>query len=90
VPIWFSLGSAHLGAGDPAAALPWLEKVTSSGFERLHWPVPYVRSHYLRARALEGLGRSDEARESCAHFVALWGEGDLDRDAVVEARRKSR
>ncbi len=90
VPIWFSLGSANLAAGDAAAALPWLEKVTSSGFEHLHWPVPYVKSHYLRARALESLGRSDEARASYAHFVALWGEGDLDRDKVVEARRKSR
>jgi DNA-binding winged helix-turn-helix (wHTH) protein/tetratricopeptide (TPR) repeat protein len=90
VPIWFALGSAHLAAGDAAAALPWLEKVSSSGFEHLHWPVPYVRSHYLRARALESQGRTGEARESYARFVALWGEGDLDREAVAEARRKSR
>jgi tetratricopeptide (TPR) repeat protein len=90
VPIWFSLGSAHLAAGDATAALPWLEKVSSSGFEHLHWPVEYARSHWLRARALESLGRSGEARESYARFVALWGEGDLDREAVVEARRKSR
>jgi DNA-binding winged helix-turn-helix (wHTH) protein/tetratricopeptide (TPR) repeat protein len=90
VPIWFSLGSAHLAAGDAAAALPWLEKVIGSGYERLHWPVPYVQSHYLRARALESLARRDEARASYARFVALWGEGDLDRAALAEARRKSR
>jgi DNA-binding winged helix-turn-helix (wHTH) protein/tetratricopeptide (TPR) repeat protein len=90
VPIWFSLGAAHLATGDAAAALPWLEKVTASGFERLHWPVPYAKSHLLRARALDALGRADDARASYAHFLALWGEGDLERAAVAEARARSR
>jgi tetratricopeptide (TPR) repeat protein len=90
VPIWFSLGAAHLAAGDAASALPWLEKVTASGFERMHWPVAYARSHLLRARALEALGRADDARTGYAHFLALWGEGDLDSAAVAEARAKAR
>jgi tetratricopeptide (TPR) repeat protein len=90
VPIWFALGSAHLAAGDRDKAGYWLRKVTESGTEHVHWPVPYVRSLYLLGTVHEARGEADRARECYGRFAALWGQGDLDREWVAVARRKLR
>jgi DNA-binding winged helix-turn-helix (wHTH) protein/tetratricopeptide (TPR) repeat protein len=90
VPIWFALGSAHLAAGDREKASYWLRKVTESGTEHVHWPVPYVRSFYLLGTIYEARGEEDKAYESYRRFVSIWGQADLDREWVADARRKLR
>jgi len=48
-----------------------------------------VRSHYLLAQIHERRGDTDTARELYRRFYALWRDGDIDRDRVEEAKRKS-
>ena len=90
VPIWFDLGSAYLAAGDREKAGYWLRKVTESTTEHVHWPVPYVRSFYLLGTIHEARGEAEKALECYRRFVAFWGQADLDRERVAEARRKLR
>jgi hypothetical protein len=49
--------------------------------------VPSVGAHRL-ARIHEDRGEKEEARRYYKRFVDYWGEGDLDREQVEEARRK--
>jgi hypothetical protein len=37
----------------------------------------------------ERKGERDKAREYCKRFVQYWGEGEMDRDKVAEAKRKA-
>jgi tetratricopeptide (TPR) repeat protein len=84
-PLEFSLASAYLAAGDPHRAERDFKAIVQSGDERLDWPIPYVRSFYFLGRLL----RAREAAESQRYyrsFTAHWGDGDLDRERVAEAR----
>ena len=89
VPLLVDLARAELDAGHPNAALGWLGRLAALGSERLEQPVPWVRSLYLRARALDSLGRHDEARESDQTFLDQWSGGDLHRQWLLEARAAS-
>ncbi len=86
VPVWFSLASAHLAAGEDERAEEWLQKVVSSTTERVFWPIPYVRSFYYLAKIHDKRGDTAKAREYFQRFYDLWKDGDLDRDHVEEAR----
>ena len=88
VPIWFSLASAHLAAGDEEKAAEWLGRITESTTEHIRWPIRYVRSFYLLGKIQEERGEMEEARKYYRRFVEFWGDGDLDRDRVQEARGK--
>jgi serine/threonine protein kinase/tetratricopeptide (TPR) repeat protein len=90
VPIWYSLAQASLATGDDASAEKWLRRVTESTTEHATWPIPYVRSFYLLARAQEKRGDNDGARASYGRFVSYWKDGDIDREQVAEAEKKTR
>jgi serine/threonine protein kinase/tetratricopeptide (TPR) repeat protein/TolB-like protein len=90
LPIWFALGEAHLGAGKPADAAPWFEKITTSGFEHAGSPIEFVRSFYYLGKIYEGAGETAKAREAYRRFVGYWKDGDFDRERVAEAERKLR
>jgi hypothetical protein len=46
------------------------------------------RSVYLLAQLYEQRGDLDRARQHYARFVALWGDGDMEREWVSDARSK--
>src|SRR5688500_14872445 len=56
VPIWYALGQASMAAGDGTAAERWFRRVTESTTEHATWPIPYVRSFFLLAKAQEKRG----------------------------------
>jgi len=90
IPIWFALASAHLAAGEDAAAAEWFGRVAGSNAERVRHPIPYVRSFYFLGKLHEKRGEMDKAREHYRRFVSFWRDGDLDRERVAEAERKLR
>ena len=88
VLIWATLGQALFDAGRAAEALPWFERVATSGTEHIRQPIPYVRSFYFLGRIYELQGNAAKSREAYKRFVGYWKDGDLDRDRVAEAQRK--
>jgi tetratricopeptide (TPR) repeat protein len=88
LPIWFSLATAHLTAGEEQAARRLFERITESSTERIWWPIPYVRSFYFLGNIYEKRGEIEKARENYDRFVDFWKDGDMDRERVQEALRK--
>lgn len=88
VPIWFSLATAYLAAGDESRAADWLERITRSDSERLAWPILYVRSFYLLGKIHERRGERAEANALFERFARWWKDGDLDRDRITEVERR--
>jgi serine/threonine protein kinase/tetratricopeptide (TPR) repeat protein len=88
VPIWYSLASAYLEAGDTEKAAEWFWKITESTVERVEWPILYVRSFYFLGKIHENRGDMEEAREYYSRFYDYWQDGDMDRERVEEARSK--
>ncbi len=86
VPIWYSMAMVHLALGDDASAARWLERIVESTTERVAWPIPYVRSLYFLARIHDRRGETERAVLHYRRFVELWGDGELDRNRVVEAK----
>jgi tetratricopeptide (TPR) repeat protein len=88
VLIWSSLGRALFESGRAADALPWFQKVASSGFEHVREPIEFVRSFYYLGRIYEQQGDMTKARDAYRRFVGYWKDGDLDRERIAEAQRK--
>jgi tetratricopeptide (TPR) repeat protein len=88
VPIWYSLASAYMAAGDEPKAAEWLERIAQSTTERLDWPIPYVRSFYFLGKIYENRGDMEKARHYYQRFVDFWKDGDLDRERIQEALSK--
>jgi tetratricopeptide (TPR) repeat protein len=88
VPIWFSLAKVNHKAGEIDEAAKWFQRITESTTERLWWPIPYVRSFYFLGKIHEKRSEMEKAREYYQRFVDYWGDGDMDRERVEEARRK--
>jgi hypothetical protein len=55
---------------------------------RASWPIEFVRSVYFLGQIAERQGERDKARAFYGRFVEYWGEGDMDRDRVADARKK--
>ena len=56
---------------------------------RLFTPIEYVRSHYYLAAIAERTGDAAKAREHYQRFLFYWRDGDIDRDKVAEAIKKT-
>jgi tetratricopeptide (TPR) repeat protein len=89
VPIWYSLANAYLVAGDDGEAEEWFSRIVNAGFLRRTEPIRWARSHHLLAQIHERRGDTAKARQLYRRFYELWRDGDIDRDWVEEARRKS-
>ncbi len=85
--IWFDLAQAYLAKGDDAQARRRLERLIA-GAEHLAYPLQFVRSLYLLGQIAERAGDRDKAREYYQRFVGYWGDGEIDRDKVAEAKNK--
>jgi serine/threonine protein kinase/tetratricopeptide (TPR) repeat protein len=88
VPIWYALGSAHMATGNEEEAIRWFGRVSRTAHEHFDWPIPYVRSFYFLGTLHESRGESKEAKDAYRRFVDAWGEGDVDRERIEEARKK--
>jgi tetratricopeptide (TPR) repeat protein len=88
VPIWYSLASAYLANGDGDKAADWLRRITETTVDRIVWPIPYVRSFYFLGKIHENRGDMEKASEYYRRFVDYWGDGDIDRERVEEAKSK--
>lgn len=74
--------------GDDDEAAKWFERIVESTTEHINWPIEYVRTFYFLGNIHEERGESDQASEYYRRFVNFWGDGDLDRERVGEARGK--
>jgi hypothetical protein len=89
VDLWFAAASAAIEAGRDADAAPLLERI-QAGHERVFALDAYARSFFLLAQVHERRGDAPRAREQYEHFVALWRDGDTERNWVAEAQGKLR
>lgn len=88
VPLWYELAGVLRSLGDDAAAEERYRRIAESGVEHLYHPVQSIRSHYFLARLLDERGETRGAREAYRAFLSFWGEGELDRDRIAEARER--
>ena len=89
LPLWFALGEAHLAAGNDAEALRAFQRASESTFDHVTSPIEFTRSFYFLGTLHEKRGDTAAAREAYRRFVNYWKDGDLDRDRIAEATRKS-
>ncbi len=85
--LWYSAALANIAAGADAQAAPLLERL-QAGHERVFGLEVWGRSFYLLGGIYERRGDQTRAREQYARFVELWGDGDMERGWVSEARQK--
>jgi Flp pilus assembly protein TadD len=84
---WLEAARANVRAGNHAEAIRLLESSQTRHY-RAHDMDAWVRSVYLLAQLYEQRGDLDRARQHYARFVALWGDGDMEREWVSDARSK--
>jgi len=87
--VWSALGTAHLRAGRLDQARQNFERVAAGGTLNLLAPVLYVESHYQLGQIAERQGDAARAREHYTRFLSYWKDGDLRRDWVADAQRKT-
>ena len=85
--LWYLAGVAHMQAGRDQDAVRLFTRLQSS-YEMVFSLDSYARSFYLLGQIYERLGDGARAAQQYARFVELWGDGDLLRDWVAQARRK--
>jgi tetratricopeptide (TPR) repeat protein len=85
----YAQGRAHLGLGNVDAARGHFETIVNAGYLRLFTPIEFVRSHYYLAQIAEKTGDATKAREYYQRFLSYWKDGDIDRDKVAEAIKKT-
>jgi eukaryotic-like serine/threonine-protein kinase len=82
-------GRAQLGLGNTAAAAQHFQTIVDAGYFRLYVPIEYVRSFYYLGQIAEQQGDAAKAREYYKRFLSYWKDGDIDRDKVAEAIKKT-
>ena len=78
----------YLDAHDDPQAQSRFERIVTSGLLRAGDPLPFVRSLYLLGQIHERKGDRAKAAEYYRRFVQYWGDGDIDRERVADARKK--
>ena len=86
--IRFDLGSAYLAAGNDTDALARFQRIVDGGIQRIWNPIEFVRSLYHLGQIYERRGDRDRAKAFYRRFVQYWGDGDIDRERVAEARKR--
>jgi tetratricopeptide (TPR) repeat protein len=82
----YALGAAHYAAGNRVEAVELFRTITESGSQRLYHPFEYVRSFYFLGKIAEEDGDNVAARRHYRRFLDYWGDGEIDRERVDEAR----
>ncbi|HEY2516785.1 MAG TPA: protein kinase [Polyangiaceae bacterium] len=85
--VWESVGRVYVLAGQPEAALPYLDRAVANC--RIYDnPFEHVRGAYWRGRAREELGRTGEACADYAAVVAQWGQARPKSVTATSARAR--
>jgi eukaryotic-like serine/threonine-protein kinase len=87
-PLRFALASAYLDSGNDSEAAARFERIVNGGTQRANNPVQFVRSLYFLGQISDRKGDKGKAREYYARFVKYWGEGEMDREKVAEAKKR--
>ena len=82
-------GRAELGVGNDPEAARQLTRVVEAGWSRVFSPFEYVRSFYYLGQIADRAGDRAKAREHYQRFLSYWKDGDIDRDKVAEAIKKT-
>jgi TolB-like protein/Tfp pilus assembly protein PilF len=82
----FALAEAHFAAGNRVEASELFGAVTEAGSQRIYHPFEYVRSFYYLGKIAAEDGNGSAARRNYQRFLDYWGDGEIDRDRVAEAR----
>jgi tetratricopeptide (TPR) repeat protein len=88
VDFLFTAGTVSLAAGRTADAEAAFERLAASGTRRAGAPLAFVRSLYALGQINERKGDRAKASDYWRRFLHYWGDGDIDRDRVADARRK--
>jgi tetratricopeptide (TPR) repeat protein len=83
----FDAARVLIEAGLDKEAVPHLERL-QAGFERTFGLESWARSFYVLGQIYERAGDHTRAREQYRRFVDLWGDGDMERGWVQDARQK--
>ncbi len=86
--IWFHLGESLLAQGEEARAAEWFRRIDEQPSLRLAFPLLYVRALERLGSIHNSLGDRAAAAGYYSRFLAYWGEGEIDRDEVAQARRR--
>jgi len=84
----FPMGEALLASKNDVEAAKRFQRIVDSAIDRAQNPIEFVRSLYYLAQINERRGDTDKARTFYRRFLEYWGDGEIDRDRVGEARRK--
>jgi tetratricopeptide (TPR) repeat protein/TolB-like protein/predicted Ser/Thr protein kinase len=84
----FELGSTYLDGGNHAEAAAQFDRIVKGGTQRVNNPTEFVRSLYFLGQISERKGERDKARDYYRRFVQYWGDGEMDRDRVADAKKK--
>ena len=88
VIFWFPMGEAFLAARDDAEAAKRFGHIVDAGVDRSANPVEFVRSLYYLGQINDRQGNRDQARAFYRRFLEYWGDGEMDREKVAEARKR--
>jgi len=83
----YTLARAYLAAGETTKAIDKLEQILDGGRSRTARPVQYIRSLYLLGQLALERGELETAKDYYRRFLDYWGEGEMDRDRVTQAKR---
>src|SRR5678816_3612782 len=85
-----ALGRGYLAAGRPAEALQSYERIRALGVKGIYQPEIAVLAQYYSGRALEALGKEDEAEARYRQFLDLWGAAEDAPPEVGDAKSRLR
>jgi tetratricopeptide (TPR) repeat protein len=80
---------AQLAGGNDVEAAQRFKSVVDAGWGRLFTPIEYIRSFYYLGQIAERSGDRNKAREYYGRFLKYWKDGDIDRDKVQDALKKT-
>ena len=84
---WLSDAIANMRSGKDVEAIRLLERA-QSGHLRVYNAEAWARSYYLLGQLYGRRGDGARAKQQFRKFVELWGDGELERGWVAEARKK--
>ena len=85
--VWESIGRVYVLAGQPEAALPYLDRAVAN-CRVYDNPFEHVRGAYWRGRSREELGRASEACADYAAVTAQWGNARPKSVTAANARAR--